>query len=67
MISVSFLQICLLSIVHKLRNKFLQLIPISLNPLPDDKILDKSTLKQIEDEFLKCIQNGKYEGHFLSS
>ena len=25
------------------------------NPLPDDKILDQSKLKQIADENLKCI------------
>ena len=25
------------------------------NPLPDDKILDWSKLKQIADDFLKCI------------
>ena len=26
-----------------------------LNPLPDDKILDWSKLKQIADDILKCI------------
>ena len=26
-----------------------------LNPLPDDKILDLSKLKQIKDDILKCI------------
>ena len=30
-----------------------------LNPLPDDKILDRSKLKQIADDILKCISNGK--------
>ena len=87
--------------LHQLRNKFLQLILISLNsaswelhqywhwmcgpmknpvvetgswtrdimiakltlnltnPLPDDKILDWSKLKQIADNFLKCIWNEK--------
>ena len=30
-----------------------------LNPLPDDKILDWSKLKQIADDFLKCILNEK--------
>ena len=29
------------------------------NPLPHDKILDWSKLKQISDDILKCIQNGK--------
>ena len=27
----------------------------SFNPLPDDKILDWSKLKQIADDILKCI------------
>ena len=26
-----------------------------INPLPDDKILDRSKLKQIADDILKCI------------
>ena len=30
-----------------------------LNPLPDDKILDWSKLKQIADDILKCIQYEK--------
>ena len=30
-----------------------------VNPLPDDKILDWSKLKQTADDILKCIQNGK--------
>ena len=30
------------------------------NPLPDNKILDWSKLKQIADNILKCIQNEKY-------
>ena len=34
------------------------LIFFSINPLPDDKILDWSKLKQITDDILKCIQNG---------
>ena len=29
------------------------------NPLPDDKILDWSKLKQIADDILKCIKNEK--------
>ena len=29
--------------------------PISINRLPDDKILDWSKLKQIADDILKCI------------
>ena len=29
----------------------------AFNPLPDDKILDWSKLKQIVDNILKCIQN----------
>ena len=28
---------------------------LDFNPLPDDKILDWSKLKQIADEILKCI------------
>ena len=32
---------------------------ILLNPLPDDKILDWSKLKQISDDISKCIQNEK--------
>ena len=31
-----------------------------VNPLPDDKILGWSILKQIADDILKCIKNGKY-------
>ena len=27
----------------------------TINPLPDDKILDWSRLKQIADDILKCI------------
>ena len=30
-----------------------------VNPLPDDKILDWSKLKQIADDILKCILNEK--------
>ena len=30
-----------------------------LNPLPDDKILDWSKLKEIADDILKCIENEK--------
>ena len=30
-----------------------------LNPIPDDKILDWSKLKQIADGISKCIYNGK--------
>ena len=30
-----------------------------LNALPDYKILDWSKLKEIADDILKCIQNGK--------
>ena len=29
------------------------------NPLPDDKILDWSKMKQIADDILKCILNEK--------
>ena len=29
------------------------------NPLPDNKLLEWSKLKQIADDILKCIQNGK--------
>ena len=28
---------------------------VQLNPLPDDKILDRSKLKQIADDISKCI------------
>ena len=28
---------------------------LTVNPLPDDKILDWSKLKQIADDILKCI------------
>ena len=31
----------------------------ALNPLSDDKILDWSKLKEIADDILNCIQNGK--------
>ena len=31
----------------------------TFNPLPDDKILDRSKLKQIANDILKCIENGK--------
>ena len=37
-----------------------RLSSIFINPLPDDKILDCSKLKQIADDFLKYIYNGKY-------
>ena len=30
-----------------------------VNPLPDDKILDRSKMKRIADDILKCIYNGK--------
>ena len=30
-----------------------------ISPLPDDKILDWSKLKQIADDILKCIWNEK--------
>ena len=30
-----------------------------LNPLPDDKILDWSKLKQTADDIFKCIQHEK--------
>ena len=30
-----------------------------VNPLPHNKFLDWSKLKQIADNFLKCIENGK--------
>ena len=30
-------------------------IKIAFNPLPDDKILDSSKLKQIADDILKCM------------
>ena len=30
---------------------------LTLNSLPDDKVLDWSKLKQIAEDILKCIQN----------
>ena len=30
-----------------------------VNPLPDEKILDWSKLKEIADNILKCIESGK--------
>ena len=33
----------------------------SVNPLPDDKILDWFISKQIADDILNCISNGKLE------
>ena len=35
--------------------KILILIWVHINPLPDDKILDWSKLKQLPDDILKCI------------
>ena len=32
---------------------------VTFNPLPDDKILDWSKLKQMADDILKCISNEK--------
>ena len=32
---------------------------VLLNPLPDQKILDWSKLKQIEDDILECYKNEK--------
>ena len=37
---------------------FIKRLPV-LNPLPDYKILDWSKLKQIADDILKRIKNGK--------
>ena len=34
-----------------------------INSLPDDKILDWSKSKQIQDDIFKCIQNRKYVSH----
>ena len=31
----------------------------SFNPLPDEKILDRSKLKEIADDNLKCIESEK--------
>ena len=33
------------------------LFEFSINPLPDNKLLDWSKLKQIADDILNCIQN----------
>ena len=32
-----------------------EIVLLTVNPLPDDKILDRSKLKPIEDDILKCI------------
>ena len=32
---------------------------LAVNPLPDNKILDRSKLKEIADAILKCIEDGK--------
>ena len=48
--------------IHMVKDKkgLLPFQYISLfNPLPDDKILDWSKLKQIADDILQCIQNEK--------
>ena len=34
-------------------------IPVSFNPLPDDKILDKSNLKQSADDSFKFDENSR--------
>ena len=34
-------------------------ILLCVNPLPDDKILECSKLKEIADDILKCIENEK--------
>ena len=39
----------------KNRSPFNPLTHLTLNPLPDDKILDWSKLKQIADDILKCF------------
>ena len=36
-----------------------EIVLLTVNPLPDDKILDRCKLKPIEDDILKCIQNEK--------
>ena len=36
-----------------------QIFMSRINPLPDDKILEMSKLKQIADDILKCIENKK--------
>ena len=38
---------------------FPQCVPMYLNPLPDNKILDCSKLKHIADDILECIYNEK--------
>ena len=44
---------------HKLNvgHKTIASVKIHPDPLPDDKILDWSKLKQIADDISKCIQN----------
>ena len=39
--------------------KYVDPCPADYNPLPDDKILDWSKLKQIADDTVKCTYNGK--------
>ena len=54
----SGLKLCLLVYVMGKKHKIYS-INESFNPLPDDKILDWSKLKQIADDILKCIWNEK--------
>ena len=38
---------------------FLNIAVLTLNPLPDDKILESSKLKELEDDNFKFDQNGR--------
>ena len=41
--------------VFKVQVKSFMNVWIALKPLPDDKIVDRSKLKQVADDILKCI------------
>ena len=41
------------------KSKVAHLMTLTFNPLPDEKILDWSKLKQIADDILKCIESEK--------
>ena len=34
-----------------------------LNPIPDNRILDRSKFKQTADNILQCVYNEKYKCH----
>ena len=48
--------VLLLSLVQRREaSQYYQIVESLFNPLPDDKIVDWSKLKQIADDILKCI------------